>query len=131
VSPWLQLFSSLREQMTATLSRSDALKPLAWVLGIQITATIALVVAHAPDWLLILMSVLLVVIVVLYCWAYTFCLLKDRDALRSERYSLHKLAIENKLIGDSLAGAFEPDDVKPPSSAGTGPDTVKQIEHQS
>jgi hypothetical protein len=37
-----------------------------------------------------------------------FCLLKDPDALRSERYVLHKMAIEHGIYGDSRIGLIEP-----------------------
>jgi hypothetical protein len=120
--------ASLREQMSATLSRSDVLKPLAWLIGMQTLAIILLVYVHAPNWLLIILATLLVAIIVLYGLSYGFCLLRDRDALRSEKYSLHKMAIEHRLIGDNLAGSFEPDQVT--QSSTDGEDATKQIEHQ-
>jgi hypothetical protein len=49
----LRLVSVLREQMHATLSRSDALKPLAWLIVIIMTTAVTLVYATAPEWLLI------------------------------------------------------------------------------
>jgi hypothetical protein len=55
------------------------------------------------------MSIVLVAVIALYGTAYVFCLLKDRDALRSESYSLHKLAIEQGLLGDSTTGMFAPE----------------------
>jgi hypothetical protein len=33
-----------------------------------------------------------------------FCLVRDRDALRSEKYALNKMAIEHGLLGDSASG---------------------------
>lgn len=42
----------------------------------------------------------------LYLFAYTYCLFKDRDALRTERYSIQKLAIEKGFVGDSLTGTL-------------------------
>jgi hypothetical protein len=105
---FLQLVSSLREQMSATLSRSDALKPLAWLIGILATSTVLMLYVKAPEWMLAIMAFLLVASIFLYGFAYTFCLFKDRDALRSERYSLHKMAIEHGLLGDSSTGLFDP-----------------------
>jgi hypothetical protein len=128
VTDFLQLLSSLREQMSATLSRSDVLKPLAWLVGILTFATVIMVYVGAPNWLLIVMAILLFAIVGLYCWAYGFCLLNDRDALRSEKYSLHKMAIEHRLIGDNSAGLFEPEEASQVSVGGA--DAIKKIGHQ-
>jgi hypothetical protein len=108
---FMQMVSALREQMHATLSRSDVLRPLAWLIGILLTATVAALFAKPPEWLLIVMASLLVGAIVLYGIAYGFCLLKDRDALRSEKYSLHKMAMEHGLLGDSTTGMFEADEV--------------------
>jgi hypothetical protein len=126
VTDFLQLISSLREQMSASLLRSDVLRPLVWPLGILMFAIILMIHAAAPNWLLILMAGLFFAIIVLYVLAFVFCLLKDRDALRSEKYSLNKMAIEHRLIGDNVAGSFEPDQITQSSIE----DAAKQIEHQ-
>jgi hypothetical protein len=109
MTEFLKVISLLREQMHATLSRSDMLRPLAWLIGMLLTATVGMAAGRAPNWLLVLMSIVLVAVIALYGTAYVFCLLKDRDALRSESYSLHKLAIEQGLLGDSTTGMFAPE----------------------
>ncbi len=126
---FLSLVSALREQMQATLSRSDVLRPIAWLVGILVTATVTLVLAKAPEWLLILSGLLLLASIVLYIVAYLFCLIKDRDALRSERYVLQKLAIEHRLLGDSVSGLFEADEVA--SERAIADQAVRQIERKS
>jgi hypothetical protein len=45
----------------------------------------------------------------LYIAAYGYCLVNDRDALRSETYSIQKLAIEKGYIGDSTVGILRKD----------------------
>lgn len=127
MADFMQLVSMLREQMNATLSRSDVLKPLAWLIGILATATSVLVFAQAPQWLLIVAACILVASILLYEGAYVFCLLKDRDALRSEKYSLNKLAIEHRLIGDSKTGLFEADDTN--KTIGDA-NSTKLVEHK-
>jgi hypothetical protein len=102
----LRLVSTLQEQMNATLSRSDALKPLAWLIVILTSTCILLVYAAAPVWLLIVAVCLLAAAIALYFIAFSFCLIRDRDALRSETYSLHKIAIEHGLTGDSITGVL-------------------------
>ena len=41
---FLQLVASLREQMSATLSRSDVLRPLAWLIAILVAGTVVMAV---------------------------------------------------------------------------------------
>jgi hypothetical protein len=105
---FLQLVSMLREQMSATLSRSDVLKPLAWLVGIVATATAIALFAKPQEWVVHWLLVALLSSIGLYGAAFVFCLIFDRDALRSEKYSLNKLAIEHGLLGDSTAGMFDP-----------------------
>jgi hypothetical protein len=95
--------------MHATLSRSDALKPLSWLIVIIMTTAVLLVNATAPEWLLIVAACLLSAAITLYFVAFGYCLVKDRDALRSETYSLHKIAIEHGLVGDSITGVIVPE----------------------
>jgi Flp pilus assembly protein TadB len=118
VSPFIQLVSSLREQMQASLSRSDVLRPLAAIIGILLTALCILALGKAPSWLLISNVVALGVFIAIYAFAYVYCLLTDRDALRSEKYSLHKLAIEHGLIGDANSGLIDASNKKPQERIG-------------
>ena len=92
--------------MNATLSRSDALKPLAWLILTLTTTAVLLVYVAGPAWLLIVAAGLLAAAIALYFIAFSFCLIKDRDALRLETYSLHKIAIEHGLTGDSITGVI-------------------------
>ena len=45
----------------------------------------------------------------LYLGAYVYCLVTDRDALRSETYTIQKMAIEKGFVGDSLTGVLSLD----------------------
>ena len=114
----------LKEQMNATLSRSDVLKPLAWLIGILTIATALFLYAKAPEWLLISITVCLLLSVGLYVFSYVFCLINDRDALRSEKYSLNKMAIEHGIYGDSDAGVITVPSVSEPRSL-TAPNVPK------
>jgi len=107
LADFAQLVTMLREQMNATLSRSDVLKPIAWLIGILATATLALTFSKAPEWLLICVAICMLFAVALYVGAYVFCLIKDRDALRSEKYSLQKMAIEHGILGDNMTGIID------------------------
>jgi hypothetical protein len=110
-------------RQSARVSRSNALNPLAWLLGLLLSGTIGAVEFEAPDWLVITLGGLSLVTALLYLAAYVYYMIYDRDALRSERYLLGKLAINKGIIGDDLAGIIEVESsgtsVVP---AGKGPD---------
>jgi hypothetical protein len=124
MTEFLQFVSTLREQMSAALSRSDILRPLTWLVGMFLLATVSLITAKSDQWIII---VLLVSIILLYLWAYLYCLIRNPDALRSERYSLQKMAIEHGLLGDSTSGTFEPEE----TNARAIESSAKQIERRS
>jgi hypothetical protein len=63
---------------------------------------------RAPLWAGIFFAVCTALPVALYLGAYVYCLIKDREALRSETYSIQRLAIEKGYLGDSTAGLFDP-----------------------
>jgi len=66
---------------------------------------------HAPYWIELPFLIVTLVVVIVYIGAYVFCLFKDREALRSETYSIQKLAIEKGYVGDSTAGLFKAEEL--------------------
>ena len=112
MSQFREVLTALSEQMKAELGRTDVLRPATWLFGISLTALTGMSFSQAPFWLLVFMTVMCGSFGLLAGISYAFCLVKDRDALRSEKYQLHKLAIERGLLGDSKAGLIEIEDVK-------------------
>lgn len=51
-------------------------------------------------------AVILVVAILIFFFAYIYCLFTDKDAIRSEKYSIQKMAIEKGIFGDSNSGVF-------------------------
>lgn len=103
--PTIELFRSLLQQATAQGSRSTALNPLAWALGILLSAMLlAARISNLPIWVLWLLGCSSAVFVTAFVVAYFYLLFTDRDALRSERFTLSKMAIEKSVTGDSLRG---------------------------
>src|SRR5689334_23138056 len=102
-----QLFSTFREQLQANVFRTDVLRPLAWLLGLLLGSAILMISVGAPTWLLIVTSGLFGLSTATYIAAYVFCLLKDRDALRSERFAINKMATEHGVFGDNVVGIVE------------------------
>jgi len=55
--------------------------------------------------------------IILYLIAYIYFAIKSPDYLRTERYSIQKMAIERGLVGDSTAGFFRME----------GPKVIKEL----
>ena len=84
---------------------------------------------NLPVWTTYAFTSLTVFVVLVYIGAYLYLLCVDRDALRSEKYSIDKLAIEKGVFGDNLTGQIESIDQIPPrsisSQEGTGDEEPK------
>src|SRR5260370_28984511 len=101
------LVTDLLQQATAQGSRSTVLRPLGWLLTISGAIAIASIEFKADTWVLIIFVTICALTAALYLGAYIYCLIVDRDALRSETYSIQKLAIQKGSIGDSATGLLE------------------------
>lgn len=105
------LLSEFWQSAVADRSRSTALKPLGWLGTLLAFSLLAAIRIGAPTWVLWVCGGGLALTVLLYIAAFIYLLFKDRDALRSEKYSIQKLAIEKGLVGDSTRGLLDPDAV--------------------
>jgi len=106
VKKYFMELASLLRQATSHGTRSTVLRPLGWLIGILSALLTAAIRFEAPTWMGASIVVFLGLSVCLYLGAYTYCLVKDREALRSEKYTIQKLAIEKGFIGDSITGVF-------------------------
>lgn len=102
----IDAIKELLQKSDASGSKSTILKPLTWFLSIIVTGILVLLRANAPSWLITFFSVIMALVVLLFLFVYVFCLFRDRDALRSEKFSIQKLAIEKGLYGDDLSGIY-------------------------
>lgn len=112
------LYRALLQRADIGQSRSSSLNPLQWALAIFLGGLVGLLAIHAPLWLVVTVSALLVLIALLMCGAYLYFMKHDPDALRSENYSLSKIALSKGLVGDDLLGLHEPT-AEPPDQPGT------------
>lgn len=103
----MSFVKSLHAGTEESRSRSDILKPLVWPLGLSLATaatTGAATNIGAPSWLPILSGSIAALFAFIYVAGYVYFGLKHPDALRSENYTLRKMAIEKGLVGDSDAG---------------------------
>ena len=90
----MSIIRALLSHSDASGSRSTILKPLTWLLGILLAVLLAAFRLGAPAWFCYLLAGIVLVAVLLFFFAYGFCLFKDRDALRSESFSLRDKAVD-------------------------------------
>jgi len=88
-------------------TRSSALQPLLWVILLCLIGISSTVPFGGPGWLIKVIAGLLVAAVLVSIGSFIFLLIKDRDALRSEKFVLSKMAIEQGLVGDSESGLID------------------------
>lgn len=89
---------------------SSALHSLLWLMGMIMVGIVSLVIVKAPAWLIISIVIFMFIVAILIVLAYLYFMINSPDSLRSEKYSLSKMAIERGLVGDDLSGMMLPDD---------------------
>jgi hypothetical protein len=99
---------SFLQRATTTGARSTVLTDLRWFLGLVISGLLIAWHIQSPSWLLALFGVVLGLAVLIYFCAFIYFGITNPDALRSERFSLSKLAIERSITGDSVKGFLDP-----------------------
>jgi hypothetical protein len=101
-----QFIAAVLQQATAQGSKSTVLRPLGWLAGICVTALLGCIRFKAPDWIGIPVLCFLGLTILLYLTSYVYCLLTDKEALRTETYLIQKTAIEKGVYGDSTLGTL-------------------------
>lgn len=102
----INAIKELFQKSDSSGSKSTILKPLTWLLSIIIAGLLILVKFNSSLWMIIMFSVIMGIALIIFFFAYIYCLFTDKDALRSEKYSIQKMAIEKGLYGDNISGFF-------------------------
>ena len=102
-----QSFRQFAEGSSAKGARSTALHSLQWGMGLILASIPMALYAGSPEWLLIFLASCLGILFMTFIGAYIYLLNIDRDALRSENFSLSKMAIEKGLVGDNITGLIQ------------------------
>jgi hypothetical protein len=84
----------LSQQTNIGHSRSSILNPLQWMTVIIVGGLASFVFAHAPNWLIILMAVLLSSTFALFAGGFIYFMIREPGTLRSEIYALLKGALD-------------------------------------
>lgn len=99
-----QILKELLQQISSDGKRSTALQPLIWLVSIVLFGTLSSFYFNLPEWVSKIFLFSLLGIIFIFIGAYIYFMLTNSDALRSETYSLNKMAIEKSMVGDSISG---------------------------
>lgn len=88
-------------------SRSTVMQSLLWMIGLLVVADCGLATANAPTWMLILFSCLMVLAIVVAIVVFCILVVRSPDLLRSEKYHIRRMEIEQSSIGDSVQGVID------------------------
>ena len=80
----------LLSRSDASGSKSTILKPLTWFLALIIGGILTLLKFGSPIWLTIMLAVIFCLGVAVFFFVYIYCLINDRDSLRSEKFTIQK-----------------------------------------
>jgi hypothetical protein len=64
---------------------------------------------HSVEWVQVFLAGLLSVDFLAFIGAYGYFALTNPESLRTEKFTLQKIAIEHGLVGDSTTGLLRPD----------------------
>ncbi len=103
----MDILRELFHSTDASGSRSTILKPVTWMISVLLSGDVLLVKIGAPEWLIFMVSGFILLVFLLFMFAYVYCLFTDKDAIRSEKYSIQKMAIEKGVFGDNVAGIVQ------------------------
>jgi hypothetical protein len=117
------LLQEILRRSTADASRTNALHHLQWTLGAFLVLLVGAGSYGVAQWVLYLLATGVVVSLISYLATHFYFMVRNPDALRSEKYSIQKMAIERGLYGDSEGGMRE--------ALLPGPTVLNQVQDQS
>jgi hypothetical protein len=101
-----QLIQILQQALQRN-TKSTVLKSLGWLIALLLAATVFASRYGLDKWLVILFAVLDCIAIVVYIGFFIYFAFKNPDLLRSEKFTIQKMAIQHGLIGDDLTGFFK------------------------
>jgi hypothetical protein len=100
----IQLLREMLSSSTADGSRTNALNHLQWMIAAFLAAILICAFRGVDKDVLFFFGAILVFLLAAYVITHFYFMVKNPDALRSEKFTIEKMAIERGLIGDSTSG---------------------------
>ncbi|WP_118949565.1 hypothetical protein [Taibaiella helva] len=96
------------QNITKSGHKSTVLMPLTSLIAVLIGGgSLMFAVGKVPIWIPITMLCLAFAVILLFLGCYLFCLIKNPDLIRSEKFVTDKLLIERGIYGDDTRGVNE------------------------
>ena len=102
-------FSEVLQRALLRNAKSTVLKALGWLVALLLSASVFASRFGTDKWLVVMLGCLDCLAILVYIAAFIFFALKDPDQLRSEKFSIQKMAMERGFIGDDIKGYFKLD----------------------
>ncbi|MGI8773202.1 MAG: hypothetical protein ACR2JE_17400 [Acidobacteriaceae bacterium] len=100
-------FLSLLQHSSGKSSRSTTLQPLVWLI-IVVAGVFMGAAKYIPgSWIPSAVLGLIALVVLAFIGAFMYFMVKNPDALRSERFTLDKMALQQSRTGDDISGFKE------------------------
>jgi hypothetical protein len=103
----VNLIKELLSKSTANGSRTNALNHLQWMIAAFLAALLMASKYALAQSIIWLIAIVLCILILCYLGTHFYFMVKDPDALRSEKFTIQKMAIERGLVGDSIMGMRE------------------------
>lgn len=100
------IYSFLASHLSSQGSKSNVLKPLMFILVFLLATICFLVKFNLMIFAYVFLGVF-VLILIGFLFTYFYCLFKDPDLLRSEKYNLEKTAMEKTAILGSTDNSYK------------------------
>ena len=101
-----RVFAALSHS-AASGSKTTALSPLHMMLALVLSGFLVSALSNLPTWVISFFGYASAGVLMLEAGAYVYLLVNDRDALRSERFTIAKMRIERGVMGDTSSGFHE------------------------
>ena len=85
-------------------NKSTILLPLRWLIGLSFSATLISEFIDAPKWMIIMFAIVSGLGIILFLFTYIYSLINYPENLRSEKYTIQRMAIERGIFGDDIVG---------------------------
>ena len=103
----VNIFKELLSRSTADGSRTNALNHIQWMIAAFLVVFMIAATSGLATAVQIFIGSITVLLVIAYLVTHFYFAVKNPDALRSEKFTIQKMAIERAIIGDSKSGIRE------------------------
>ncbi|EIV5415695.1 hypothetical protein L9D01_000198 [Klebsiella aerogenes] len=102
-----KIVQTMMGQANVSGERSTVLHAVLWLIGIICGLFSVIALTGLDKIFLYIILIIFVISLMFFGYIYLYCLKNDPDLLRSEKFALQKMTIQNSVQGDSDIGVIE------------------------